>query len=140
MAEARVLVAGEAHGEVLVLDRPLGFWGGVDEQTGVIIDVHHPQQGEGLAGRVLVMPQPGGSTAGPVTLAETVRRGVGPAAVVLGEPDPGVVSALVVARELYGVNVPVVVVAPDVLAGLRTGASLSVTESGALVPQVAPDE
>lgn len=132
MAEAQVLVAGEARGPALVLERQLGFWGGVDETTGVIIDVHHPQRGERLGGCVLVVPRSSGSTAGPVTLAETVRRGVGPAAVVLGEPDQGIVSASVVVRELYDLHVPVVVLPADRLAALRTGVVVEIAPDGAV--------
>ena len=33
------LVAGKANGEVLKLDEPLSFWGGVDPQTGEITDL-----------------------------------------------------------------------------------------------------
>jgi predicted aconitase with swiveling domain len=50
------MVAGEASGEVLRLDEPLSFWGGLDPTTGRIIDRRHPQVGESVADRVLVMP------------------------------------------------------------------------------------
>ena len=40
-------------GEALVLDEPLSFWGGLDPETGRLIDVHHPQAGAMLTGRVL---------------------------------------------------------------------------------------
>ena len=36
------LVNGKANGEVLKLDEPLSFWGGVDPQTGEITDLRHP--------------------------------------------------------------------------------------------------
>ena len=39
------LVNGKANGEVLKLDDPLSFWGGVDPQTGEITDLRHPQGG-----------------------------------------------------------------------------------------------
>ena len=38
----RILVAGEAQGEILVLDEPLSFWGGFESETGTIIDQAHP--------------------------------------------------------------------------------------------------
>jgi predicted aconitase with swiveling domain len=76
-----VLVAGNAEGEVLALDEPLSFWGGVHEATGVITDVHHPQHGLGVAGRVLVMPAGRGSSSSSSVLAELIRAGVGPAAI-----------------------------------------------------------
>ena len=48
---ARTLAPGDATGDVLRLDTPVSFWGGVDE-TGTIVDVHHPQCGERLTGKI----------------------------------------------------------------------------------------
>ena len=59
-----VLVAGTATGEVLRLDEPLSFWGGMETVGGRIIDQRHPQVGEIVAGRVLVMPFGRGSSSG----------------------------------------------------------------------------
>jgi predicted aconitase with swiveling domain len=109
MAEARTLVAGTAEGEVLVLVEPLSFWGGIDPATGAIVDVHHPQAGANVAGRVLVMPGGRGSSSSSSVFAEAVRAGTAPAAVVLREPDPILALGAIVARELYGIVVPVVV-------------------------------
>jgi hypothetical protein len=109
MPEARTLVPGEAEGEVLVLDEPLSFWGGVDPATGEVIDVHHPQRGANPAGRVLVMPGGRGSSSSSSVLAEAIRAGTAPAAIVLAEPDPIVALGAIVARELYGTAMPVVV-------------------------------
>ena len=44
------LVNGKANGEVLKLDDPLSFWGGVDPQTGEITDLRHPQGGMSVKG------------------------------------------------------------------------------------------
>ena len=109
MAEARTLVEGGAEGEALVLDEPLSFWGGIDPATGSVVDVHHPQHGASVAGRVLVMPSGRGSSSSSSVLAEAIRAGTAPAAIVLREPDPIVALGAVVARELYGTSVPVVV-------------------------------
>jgi predicted aconitase with swiveling domain len=105
----RVLVPGSASGEALVLHEPLSFWGGVDPSDGRIIDQHHPQAGESVRGKVLVMPSGRGSSSSSSVLAETLRAGTGPAAIVLAEPDPIVALGAVVARELYGGSIPVVV-------------------------------
>lgn len=109
MAEARTLVAGRAEGQVLVLDEPLGFWGGIDPATGEIVDVHHPQAGANVAGRVLVLPGGRGSSSSSSVFAEAVRAGTAPAAVILLEPDPILALGAIVARELYGRAIPVVV-------------------------------
>jgi predicted aconitase with swiveling domain len=109
MAEARTLVAGRAEGEALVLDEPLSFWGGLDPQTGDIIDVRHPQRGANVTGRVLVLSSGRGSSSSSSVLAEAIRAGTAPAAIVLGEADPILALGAIVARELYGIVTPVVV-------------------------------
>jgi predicted aconitase with swiveling domain len=92
-----------------VLTEPLSFWGGIDPGNGEIVDVHHPQRGGNVAGSILVMPGGRGSSSSSSVLAEAIRAGVGPAAIVLGAPDPIVALGAIVARELYGAVVPVVV-------------------------------
>jgi hypothetical protein len=109
MAEARTLVAGSGEGEALVLSEPLSFWGGVDPATGEVVDPHHPQRGANVAGRVLVMPSGRGSSSSSSVLAEAIRAGRAPAAIVLREPDPILALGAIVARELYGETMPVVV-------------------------------
>lgn len=109
MTEARTLVAGSAEGAVLVMEEPLSFWGGIDPATGEVIDVHHPQRGVNVAGRILVLPAGRGSSSSSSVLAEAIRAGTAPAGIVLLEPDPILALGAIVARELYGIAVPVVV-------------------------------
>jgi predicted aconitase with swiveling domain len=108
-----VLVEGTADGEVLALDEPLSFWGGVHESSGIVIDTHHPQRGACVSGRILVMPSGRGSSSSSSVLAELIRAGVAPAAIVLGERDPIIALGALVAEALYGRTVPVVVLPPD---------------------------
>lgn len=105
----RVLIDGDATGEIFVLERPLSFWGGYSPETGLITDVSHPQHGEPLTGRIVVMPHGRGSSSSSAVLAEALRLGTGPRAIVLGEPDQIVITGVLVARKLYGVECPVVV-------------------------------
>lgn len=119
-ASARALAPGLATGEVLVLAEPLSFWGGLDPETGTLIDAHHPQVGASLTATVLVMRSGRGSSSSSYVLAEAIRAGTAPAAVVLAEADPIVVLGAIVAQELYGISLPVVVApAPGLLTGQR---------------------
>jgi predicted aconitase with swiveling domain len=104
------LVPGEALGEVLVLAEPLSFWGGYDAASGRIIDRWHPDHGKLCAGRILVMTASRGSSSGSSVLAEAIRAGTGPAALVLRARDAIVTVGAMVAAELYGAVCPVVVV------------------------------
>jgi predicted aconitase with swiveling domain len=130
MPEGRTLVPGEARGPALVLSEALSFWGGLDPATGEIIDVHHPQRGAVVTGTVLVMPGGRGSSSSSSVFAEAIRAGTAPAAIVLAEPDAIIALGALVARELYGASLPVVVVE---LNDVRTGREVSVSagEDGA---------
>lgn len=124
--KGRPLAPGVATGRALVLDEPLSFWGGVDPATGLVIDARHPQRGESVTGRVLVMPGVRGSSSASSILAEAVRVGTAPAAILLGEPDLILAVGAAVAEELYGHRVPVVQLAPEELAGIAEGAELRI--------------
>lgn len=107
--EGVALTAGRVTAPVLVLDEPLSFWGGVDAVSGAIIDTHHPQVGQSVAGRILMLHSGRGSSSSSSVLAETIRNRVGPVAILLVSSDPILALGCLVAEELYGVHVPVVV-------------------------------
>jgi len=104
------LAPGAAEGAPLRLDEPLSFWGGLDPATGVIIDRWHPQAGANVSGRVLLMPGGRGSSSGSAALAEALRLGAGPAAILLLRRDAIVIVGALVAAELYGASCPVALV------------------------------
>ena len=133
--QAEVVIDGTARGAALVLDEPLSYWGGVRLETGEIVDRHHPQVGESLAGRILVMPGTRGSSGGPGALAESFRLGTGPAAILLPEANLGIATAVLVAEELYGLSVPVLVLAPEAHASFRTGEEVTIAPGGQLTRQ-----
>ena len=126
----RVLADGVARGRALVLEEPLSFWGGVDPGSGAIIDARHPQLGASVVGRVLVMKAVRGSSSSSSVLAETVRAGCAPAAVLLGEPDLILAVGAAVAQELYGRRLPVVQLPLEDLAAIPDGAQVSINEGG----------
>jgi predicted aconitase with swiveling domain len=128
--KGRMLANGEAQGKALVLREPLSLWGGVDPATGLIIDSRHPQRGSSVSGRVLVMPAARGSSSSSSVLAEAVRAGTAPAAILLGEPDLILAVGAAVADELYGRRVPIVRLAPVDLAAIPDGATVTITETG----------
>lgn len=105
----RVLVPGSATGDVVVLEEGLSFWGGYDSESGTIIDKAHPQFGVSLVGKIVAMPHGRGSSSSSYVLAEALRKGTGPAGIVLGEPDSIVVIGVMVASLLYDVVCPIYV-------------------------------
>ena len=120
----------EISGRALVLDEGLSLWGGMDSATGELIDARHPQRGVSLTGRIVVMPSGRGSSSSASVLAEAVRARTAPAAILLGEPDLILSIGSVVAEELYGIVVPVVVLSADALSSIHDGAELRVGPEG----------
>jgi predicted aconitase with swiveling domain len=115
-----------AVGPALVLSEPLSFWGGVDAADGTIIDRHHPQAGESVQGKVLVMPSGRGSSSSSSVLAETIRAGTGPVAIVLAEPDGILTLGALVASKLYGKTTPVVVADDTTYRSIPSGAEIEI--------------
>lgn len=127
---ARVLNPGQCRAPVLVLDEPLSFWGGFDPVHGTVLDSHHPQRGACVAGKVLAMPGSRGSAGTPAGIAEAIRRGAGPVAVLLGAADVNIAVGAMVADRLYGGATPVLVADPEDYQRLDTGDEIAVALDG----------
>ena len=78
------------------------------------------------------MPSGRGSSSSASVLAEAVRAGTAPAAIVLGEPDLILSIGSAVAEELYGIVVPVVVVSAEELAGIPDGVDVRIGPEGSV--------
>lgn len=126
----KCLVPGEARGQLSVMTEPLSLWGGFDLLSGRVSDVNHPQYEQLVSDRILVMPGGRGSSSSSSILLESARQGVHPRAIVLVEPDPILVIGALVAEDLYGVTIPVIIVPAEVPGILCTGAQSVVSSAG----------
>lgn len=126
----RVIVPGSAEGPALRLVEALSFWGGFDPVNGEIIDPHHPQHGQLVGGKILLVPASRGSAGTPAGIAESLRRGSGPQALVLGRSDVNIGIGALVANRLYDLSVPVVELELEELQRIDSGCKLSVDEAG----------
>ena len=130
LRRGRPIVAGEADGTALVLERPLSLAYGMSLETGRVIDIHAPQHGAMLAGQVLVMPVGRGSSTASSVLAEAIRVGLAPTAIVLREVDQILALGAIVARTLYGRVCPILVAEPDDFESIRTGDRVTIRVDG----------
>ena len=128
----RAAVAGNACGEALVTREPLSFWGGLNPETGEIIDRRHSLSGEIVTGRVLVLPYSKGSSTTSTILLEAIRAQTAPAAIISSLPDPMLALGSIVAAELYHRSVPVVFVDEADFRRLRTGDRVAIRPDGTI--------
>ena len=136
VAGGQVLVGGYAAGQALVLEAPLSLWGGLDPETGDIIDQRHPQWRSNVSRRMLVMPVGKGSSSASSILLEAVRLETAPAAILLAEPDGILALGAAVARELYGQAPLVVVLDADTYQSIRDGEPIRLDHDGQITTGV----
>jgi predicted aconitase with swiveling domain len=126
----RLIAPGAARAPALVLDESLSLWGGLDPATGTVSEPRHPQHGEVVSGRIVVMPAARGSSSSASVLAEAVRAGTAPAGIVLGEVDLILAIGSAVAADLYGVEVPIVVASDEIRASVTDGQMVEIGPDG----------
>jgi len=127
---------GIGHGPVLLLDEPLSFWGAFDPRRGIIIDIHHPQKGVSLKGKILMMLESRGSGSAPGGLAEAIRLDTAPAGIILVQPDINVAIGAAVAETLYGKSCPVLAVTTQDFQDLSKAAYLHISHDGTVGPSL----
>ncbi|MHA1917496.1 MAG: DUF126 domain-containing protein [Candidatus Ranarchaeia archaeon] len=79
----RKIFKGKAEGEALVSSDSISFYGGVDPDTGEVVERGHSLEGQKLAGKILVFPSGKGSTVGSYVLYQMAKNGKGPAGLIL---------------------------------------------------------
>lgn len=84
----RKIFGGMAQGRALVSEKGISFYGGVDPETGVVVEKGHPLEGQSVAGKVLVFPTGKGSTVGSYTLYRLKKSSMNPMAIINQECEP----------------------------------------------------
>jgi predicted aconitase with swiveling domain len=127
---ATAIVAGEADGVALTASEPLSFWGGLNPDTGEVIDRRHPLSGQVVTGRVLVLPHGRGSCSASGVFLEAIRNGTAPAAVIVSRIDPIIGLGAILGEELYARTIPVVLVSPDDRTTIVDGDLVEINRAG----------
>ena len=82
LLKGRIIYKGKGEGEALVTLMPISFYGGVDPNTGVVIEKGHDLQGQSVKDKILVFPQGKGSTVGSYTLYRMKKNYTAPAGMI----------------------------------------------------------
>jgi predicted aconitase with swiveling domain len=78
----RKIYPGIVTGEALVTTQGISFFGGVDPETGLVIEKGHTLEGQSISGKILVFPTGKGSTVGSYTLYRLKKVNKAPLAIV----------------------------------------------------------
>jgi len=121
---------GCVEGEALVSSEPIGFYGGVDAKTGIIIDRGHELEGKSIAGNILIFPCGKGSTVGSYVIYGLKKNGVAPKAIVNEETETIVATGVILA------GIPCVDKIDLKQLNVKTGDRLKVDADNAIVEKI----
>ena len=79
----RKIFKGKVAGEALVTKDSISFYGGVDPETGVVVEKGHELENQRITDKILVFPSGKGSTVGSYVIYQMAKTGKGPKALIL---------------------------------------------------------
>jgi predicted aconitase with swiveling domain len=134
MLKGRVMLGGRGAGPALVTRMPMNFTAAFTKPVNLlpsrraeIQDRHHELYRKNIEGSVLVFPACIGSTFTGMVLMQLMIEGHGPAAVVVQNADPLLVSGAVLAEVWFKKGVPVIEYrGADLFDRVRTGERVEV--------------
>jgi len=80
--KGRKIFKGKAEGEALVTKDGISFYGGVDPDSGEVVEKGHELEGQSVAGKILVFPEGKGSTVGSYVMYNLKKNGKAPKAII----------------------------------------------------------
>ncbi len=95
--KGRTIYPGKVEGEAIVSREPIGFYGGIDAKTGIVIEKGHELEGQSVKGKILVFPRGKGSTVGSYVIYGMKKNDVAPLAIVNRETEPIVATGVILA-------------------------------------------
>lgn len=95
--KGRMISPGKAEGEAIASPDPIGFYGGIDAKTGIVIEKGHPLEGKCVTDKILVFPCGKGSTVGSYVIYGLKKNGVAPKGIINKETETIVATGVILA-------------------------------------------
>ena len=95
--KGRMISPGKTEGEAIVSSEPIGFYGGIDIKTGIVIEKDHPLERRCITDKILVFPCGKGSTVGSYVIYGLKKNGVGPLGIINKETETIVATGVILA-------------------------------------------
>lgn len=119
MIKCKNISKGKAQGELIVSSEPISFLGGVDPETGEVIDPNHELKGEIIKDKILFIPGGKGSTVGSYVIFQMKKNNTAPKAIICISAEPIIVTGAIMS------NIPMVD-SPEDTNQLTTGTMVEV--------------
>lgn len=96
--KGRVIKDGYVEGEALKTREPISFFGGVDPETGFVVEKGHEIEGETISGKILVFPYGKGSTVGSYILYRLKKNNRAPIGIINQYCEPIVAVGAIISN------------------------------------------
>ena len=96
--KGRIISKGITEGEALTTSQPISFYGGVDPDSGIIIEKGHELEGKNVKDKILVFPNGKGSTVGSYTLYRMKKNNTAPAGIINKECETVVAVGAIISE------------------------------------------
>ncbi|MEM3403640.1 MAG: DUF126 domain-containing protein [Nitrososphaeria archaeon] len=96
--KGRGIVEGVAMGEILISKNTLSFLGGIDKNTGIVIDPKSDLYKKKISEKILYITESVGSTVGAYIIYTIGRKGVGPRAIICYKADSMLVAGCAISN------------------------------------------
>ncbi len=96
--KGRIIFKGKVEGEALVTSQPISFYGGIDPESGILVEKGHELEGKNLKGKILVFPNGKGSTVGSYAIYRMKKNNVAPVGMINKECETIVAVGVIISE------------------------------------------
>ena len=126
----QVLYSGTAKGTVLRLEAPISFWGGISPDNAEVVLENHPQRGVKITDKILIVPDPIGSSSSAAILLELLYAKIAPKGLILGTNKDAILPISVLVAEQMGWNtIPIIAMENPIF---KSGEELEIKADGTI--------
>ncbi len=131
--QATPVITGSCCGKAIVSTEPLSFWGGINPETGDIIDQRHEKCGLNICDKIFFFPNGRGSSTSSAILLECIRNKTAPAAIINSTIEPILALGSIVADELYQTAVPIWLLDESAFSNIRDDDYVNISSDGQIL-------
>ncbi|MBQ6444393.1 MAG: DUF126 domain-containing protein [Methanosphaera sp.] len=96
--KCRVISKGIEEGEAIVTKDSISFLGGVDPDTGIVIDKKHELYNQCITDKILIIPSGKGSTVGSYVIYQMIKNNTAPKAIICQNAEPIIAIGAIISK------------------------------------------
>ncbi len=96
--KCRTISKGKITGDAIITKDPISFLGGVDPDTGIVIDKKHELYNQCITDKILIIPSGKGSTVGSYVIYQMAKNKTAPKAIICQNAEPIIAIGAIISK------------------------------------------